>query len=128
MKGRIVFGENGKPDRFFFDQKEVTKAEFDEEFPPKPIGNGEGLIGWKPIISDALAVHPDQVQEAILDAETKGVPTDFLPDGRPILRTRQHRAAYLKAYGFFDRQAGYGDPARGSFRGSDKAPQRDSGY
>ncbi len=74
------------------------------------------LVGWKPLVSDALAVHPRQIAEARADAAKKGVPTDFMPDGRPILRTRQHRAAYLKAYGFFDRSAGYGDPADGSFR------------
>jgi hypothetical protein len=37
------------------------------------------------------------------------VPTEFLPDGRPIMRSRAHQKAYLKAYGFKNRDGGYGD-------------------
>jgi hypothetical protein len=95
-------------DRYFIDGKEVTKAVFDSHFPDKPIGP-EALVGWKPIVSDALAVHPKQVQEATENAAAKGVPTEFLPDGRPVMRTRAHRKAYLKAYGFRDNDGGYGD-------------------
>lgn len=116
MKGRHVFGEHGKPDQYFLDGKEVTRAEYDAAFPDKPIG-GSAPCFFKPIVSDALAVHPRQVKEATEDARRKGVPTDFQPDGRPIFRTRQHRSEYLRRYGFYDRQAGYGDPAPGSFKG-----------
>lgn len=95
-------------DRYFIDGKEVTKAEFDAAFPD--LGAGQSAIcHFKPILSDALAVHPKQVQEAMEDAKRKGVPTEFLPDGRPVLRTRQHRKEYLKAYGFHDKRGGYGD-------------------
>jgi hypothetical protein len=128
MKGRIIFGENGQPDRFILDKKEVTEAEFREQFPYKPIGDGTGLCGFSPITSDALSVHPKQVKEAMEDAAKKGVPTDFLPDGRPILRTRQHRAEYLKAYGYYDRDAGYSDPAPGSYKGSDVRPKDHEGF
>lgn len=111
MKGRIVYSREGGREvpRFFADGREVTREEFDRLFPPRPAGDGSGLIGWKPVVSDALAVHPGQVAEATEDAKRKGVPTDFLPDGRPILRSRQHRRAYLKAYGFHDNDGGYGD-------------------
>ncbi len=102
MKG-VIRGE-----KYYIDGREVSKAEFDEAFPD--IGAGvNSPCHFKPIVSDALAVHPKQVQEATEDAKRKGVPTEFLPDGRPILRTRGHRRAYLRAYGFHDRNGGYGD-------------------
>ncbi len=61
--------------------------------------------------SDALAVHPDQISDAEKDAAVKGVQTDFDKEGRPIFRSRQHRSKYLRAYGYYDKDAGYGDPA-----------------
>lgn len=106
MKG--VIRGHGDNTTYWIDGVRVTKAEFDAAFPDKPIG-GEAACFFEPIASDALCVHPRQVEEATKDAAAKGVPTEFLPDGRPILRTRQHRKAYLKAYGFHDRRGGYGD-------------------
>lgn len=105
---RGVIRGSGENTTYEIDGKAVTKAEFDVAFPDKAVG-AEALCGWKPIHSDALAVHPSQVDEAVESAKKKGVPTEFLPDGRPILRTRQHRRAYLRAYGYHDRSGGYGD-------------------
>lgn len=119
MIARHIFGRGRQPDQYLLDGREVTKEEYDRALPDKPMG-GQAPCFFKPLESDALAVHPDQVKEATADAARKGVPTDFLADGRPVLRTRKHRAAYLKAYGFFDRDAGYGDPADGSSRGPDR--------
>jgi sugar/nucleoside kinase (ribokinase family) len=65
--------------------------------------------GCWPMTSIALGVHPAQVGDAVAEAKRKGVPTEFLPDGRPILRDRAHRRAYMKALGYFDRDAGYSD-------------------
>ncbi len=119
MKGKIICGRNGKPDRYEIDGKEVTEKEWRKAFPLRDhsVGAGEGLIGWKPLVSDGLAVHPKQVKEAIEDARKKGVPVDFLPDGRPVFTSREQRKNYMRAYGFFDKHAGYGDAADGSFRG-----------
>lgn len=99
---------------YWIDGEQVSKAEFDEAFPDKPLGGSAGLIGWKPLHSEALAVHPDQIVEASEDAVKKGVPTAFDSEGRPIFTSRQHRTQYCRAYGFHDRQAGYGDAQRGS--------------
>lgn len=93
---------------YHLDSKQVTKAEFDAVFPDLGAGSSS-LAQWKPVISDALAVHPRQVKEAEQSAAAKGIPTQFLPDGRPILTSRQHRKKYLRAYGFHDRDGGYGD-------------------
>lgn len=111
MKGRIVYGKNDQK-TFFVDGKEVTEEEFHRLLPSRQSSGGvpgNSLVGWTPICSDALAVHPLDRQEAMDDARRKGVPTDFLPDGRPVLTSRSHRKAYLKAYGFHDRGGGYGD-------------------
>lgn len=109
MRGTIRWA--GGRRRFYLDGKEVTEAEFDLAFPPQKITGpfmGPAASGW-PILSEALAVHPSQVAEAQESARARGVPTQFLPDGRAVLRDRDHRRRYLKAYGFFDRNGGYGD-------------------
>ena len=67
--------------------------------------------GW-PMLSDAMAVHPDQIQETREHAARHGVPTDFVPDGRPILLSRNHRKRYGELIGQYDRNGGYGDPQK----------------
>ncbi len=90
----------------------MTKEEYEKSLPSGKIGDGSGLIGWKPLHDEALAVLPSQVKEAQHYAEKHGVPTDFDSDGCPIYRTRQHRKAYHKLMNVFDRGAGYGDQAK----------------
>lgn len=108
MVGRIV--GTGAKTRYLLDGCEVTKATFDKQFPDQPIGDGSGLLGLiRPHPSDALAVHPAQVAEATLNAKIKGVPTEFLPDGRPLMRSRAHQKEYIRAYGFFNKDGGFGD-------------------
>lgn len=63
-----------------------------------------------PLFSDALGCGEHQVEEATRVAAENGVPTDFTKDGRAILRNKDHRKKYAKLYGFFDKDAGYGDP------------------
>lgn len=85
----------------------------------------EGNRPWgKRIKSIALAVHPDQVEEATKDAVARGVPTEFTADGRPILTDRNHRKQYMKAYGYFDRDAGYGDAQPQHHKGDTPPPSR----
>lgn len=110
MKGRIIYG---KPKRYFIGDKEVTEEFFLECFPSKLLCHGRppagpALTGW-PIVSDALAVHPLDVAKAAESARRHGVPTDFTPQGQPILRDRQHRKAYLqKVRKVVDRNSYYG--------------------
>jgi len=59
-----------------------------------------------PIHSDAAAVHPCQIQEAMDFDRRHGVETHYLPDGRPEFRSPGHRRRYLKAHRMFDR-SGY---------------------
>lgn len=62
-----------------------------------------------PMHSDALAVHPDQVQEATESARKRGVPTEYNAEGLPKLESRGHRRRLMKAYGYNDNDGGYGD-------------------
>lgn len=109
MKGRLVFHNDGTR-TCYIDGQEVSQAEWDAAFPPRTGGDGPcSLSSVPPNVSDGLAVHPRQVEEARESARRKGVPTEFLPDGRPVMRSRAHQKAYLKAYGFHNRDGGYGD-------------------
>lgn len=63
----------------------------------------------KPKYSDALKVHPKQVKEAMERDKRAGVPTDYLPDGRPIIVSRAHQKRLIKSLGFANRDGGWGD-------------------
>ena len=65
--------------------------------------------GAWPIISDALAVHPSQVQQARERNKRHGVPVWYMLDGRAILPDRAARKKLLKLEGFHDNSGGYGD-------------------
>lgn len=106
-----------------------TPAEFRAEFaaelaavkkvhhtiPSKPLCK-RTKRAW-PIHSEALAVNPEDRAAAEEDARKKGVPTSFDSEGRPILTGRAHRREFFRAYGWYDRDAGYGDTGKGSFKG-----------
>lgn len=114
---RIEIRNDG--DHYFLSHQEVTKAEYRAVY-PKPVAGGVGEFdgAWKrPLKSNALAVGRKQIKEATEDAIRKGVPVEFTPTGEPVFTSRKQRADYCKAYGFFDKSAGYGDAADGSFRG-----------
>lgn len=67
--------------------------------------------GW-PLHSEAIGVgtRPGDIKRAEKHSLKIGVPTEFdKRTGKAILRSRKHRNAYMKACGFRDRDAGYGD-------------------
>ena len=72
-------------------------------------GGFRNTPGNWPMTSQALAVHPKQIADAVRTAERLGVPTDFTPTGEPIFRSRGHRREYMRALGVRDLDAGYGD-------------------
>lgn len=100
--------------RFYLDGKEVKEKEYRKRYPPPPDDrfelNGQtgDAKGW-PILSDSASVHPNQRAEHERICNEKKVPTETTPDGRVIFRDRQHRRAYNRAFGFHDRDGGYGD-------------------
>lgn len=106
-RGKVVYGRTGAK-QWYVDDREVTKAEFDKAFPPKPdfgaAPAGPALTGW-PIHSDALAYHPKQRAEAAAHLKKLGVPTEIDKQGRPVLRNREHRRQVLKALKIHDRNS-----------------------
>lgn len=125
MKLRII-GHGDKTRYLFKDglvEREITKEEADAICPDKPFGDGSGLVGWKELHSEAMAVHPKQIQEAIEDAKKHGVPTNFDKEGRPIFTSRAHRAKYMKAYHHYDKCGGYGDAQQDRIKEPDLADQ-----
>ena len=74
------------------------------------IVRADGARGW-PLASDAAGVHPGQAKEAYEESVKRGVPTQFdLKTGCAIFEDRAHRKNYCRAFGYHDRDGGYGDP------------------
>jgi hypothetical protein len=63
----------------------------------------ETMRANNPQPSLSMKVHPEQIPEAIEHARQHGVPTNFTPDGCPLIESRQHQKAYAKTRGFFNR-------------------------
>jgi len=62
-----------------------------------------------PMASDAASVHSSQIAQFREFDKSHGVPTDYLPDGRPVWRSRGHKRDYCKIHHLFDKDGGYGD-------------------
>jgi sugar/nucleoside kinase (ribokinase family) len=93
-----------KNGRYYLEGAEVTRAEFHRAFrqSQEPPGTSS-LVGFKPLHSEALAVHPEDVPAAIEDARKKGVPVDFDPEGRPVFTSSRQFREYARAYGLVHR-------------------------
>jgi hypothetical protein len=111
MKGTIG-GTSEKP-VYKIDGREVSKKEFDAAFPDQSLAGGNfggHLPGNWPMLSDGLAVHPDQVHEANERNRRAGINVTYEPQsGRAILPDRNERKKLLKYEGFRDNHGGYGD-------------------
>tara|TARA_R100000808_G_C2154841_1_gene166262 strand:- start:6208 stop:6579 length:372 start_codon:yes stop_codon:yes gene_type:complete len=93
-------------DQVYVDEnKNVWVRDFEEEHG----GVRSNSSNW-PMKSEACAVHPSDVKKASEASVKMGVPTRFDNNtGQAIFESRGHRAKYLKARGFHDRNGGYGD-------------------
>lgn len=100
-----VFPFGKEPPKTITREGRKFKRDLAAEWRGQPSQAGE----W-PILSDAVGVHPSQVKEAEAHAAKHGIPTEFTPDGRAVLRDKHHRKRYCELIGFFDRNGGYGDP------------------
>lgn len=111
MKYRIV--GHGEKTRYYIGEHQVTKKEFDVALPNKKMAHGGkcSLTGWaKPILSDAMAVHPEQIPEVMERNKKHGIFVEYEGEyGRPILRSRKQRRDLMQISGFHDNNAGYGD-------------------
>lgn len=66
---------------------------------------------WSPgmeIHSQAMAVHPDQINEAMAHDRKLGAPVHYDRAGRPVFTSKAQRRRFIRAHGVTD-QAGYYD-------------------
>lgn len=98
------------PSKLFPEQAKYTKDEIEvfvklhDEAEVDPELKARLPRGY-PIKSVALATTPKGVKRAMEDAERRGVPTEYTPDGLCILRDADHRRRFMKAYGMHDRNS-----------------------
>lgn len=118
MTGTITksrrLGDDGEwiiTEHYFLDGQPVTKREYRKAIPEK-----EGVPMFataindaQPLRSDALAVHPDQIPDAIARNKKHGL-TGMRYDrrGRPVFTDRGQRKKLMKIEGAHDRNSYYG--------------------
>jgi hypothetical protein len=114
-KTKLVGTELVEVPTYLADGREVSKRKFDS-LVQRSEGCPMASKAWqRPLVSNAAGVHRKQRQEAIEHVRSKGVPTDFTADGRPVFTSRAHRKAYLKTrrneagHVMVDHDGGYGD-------------------
>ena len=112
-RARIVL--KGSQFIYFVDDKEVSEEEYRRAFPSRleeslgaePLA-AQTPSAW-PIISDAMAVHPKQIKQAIARNKRMGSNVVYNEQGQAILTDRGARRDLMRIEGFHDNQGGYGD-------------------
>ncbi len=119
MRSRISYGPGGKR-TFYLDDREVTEAEYNAATPQKldevlrdtsavrnlPAGHQPSC--W-PMVSNALSVHPKQVDEANNRAKRHGINVLYKRNGQVVIPDRNERRKLLSLERMHDRLGGYGD-------------------
>lgn len=87
----------------------MSKAEYEAAFPDKPICNGAGPPGgWnKPVKSLSLACKRKDIKKRMALHRKHGVPTDYTPDGEPIIRSTAHQRELMKSLGVHNNDSYY---------------------
>lgn len=112
MKTKVVVGARNKF-TYYIDDKEVSEKEWKKTCRGMNLGNVATTMmqtskSW-PKKSDALGVHPKQIDEAQAMSIKLGVPTEFDREtGQAIMRDNAHQRDFLKAHGYHNRDGGYG--------------------
>lgn len=118
MSDRIIYDKDGE--HFFLGNREVSESEYREYYPKKKRKRNNALhYGVRvpdAMLSESIAVHPDQVREAMADAKKRGVPTEFDDEGRPKFTSRDHQRRYCQAYNFHNNDE--------NWSGKDRLPDR----
>lgn len=109
MRKQIRF-EKGKM-VFLIGDREVTREEFDRGMPDKEVAVPleAHLPSCWPMRSEALACHPDQVQEMNERNAKHGIGTRYEADGTAVIPDRGDRKRLLRLEGYHDKGGGYGD-------------------
>jgi len=84
---------------------EIHEAALKKQLAPKL---SVSCSAW-PMVSDALAVHPKQVEEANARNKRHGVNVQYLPNGQAVLPDRNERKKLLRLERYHDNDGGYGD-------------------
>jgi hypothetical protein len=66
----------------------------------EPAPESSSIVTFKPMKSRALKVHPSQVEEAREFAAKNDCPTDYLPDGHPVITSSRQFRKLAKLAGF----------------------------
>jgi hypothetical protein len=108
VKDQIIVRDAGTT--YILDGREVGEKEYRARYPLPSSGAGTFATpapgAYRNFFSDALAVHPERIPDAVKAANDRGVPTEFEPQfGRPQFRDSGHRRRYLKAFGYHDRNS-----------------------
>lgn len=87
----------------------MTEEEFDRHFLTGEQGEpGSSLCGWhKPVLSDALCVHPRQIPEAMARDKKHGLNVEYLPDGRPVLTSQDQKRKMIRSLGYHENNCAY---------------------
>lgn len=72
---------------------------------PKAEPRAKSGSGLYPYFSDAMGVHPIQIEEAKAVLRALGVRVEYTPDGRAIIESPQHRKQLAEAMGLHDRNS-----------------------
>src|SRR5262245_41681570 len=107
MRGKITYNRDGSR-AYYLDDKEVTEKEFEAAFPPKPFGAPElanNTSSCWPMVSEALAVHPEQVAEANARNKKHGIAARYDEGGFCHIPDRSDRKKLLKLEGLVDKNS-----------------------
>ena len=59
-------------------------------------------------VSEAMAVHPNEIGDITADARKHGVePKRYTADGSPVFSSAKHKKAYMRVYGYHDNNSYY---------------------
>lgn len=100
----------GDVTKFYLEGKEVSEEDYRAAF-PLSCGVPMGTNAWnRPLLSDGLAVHPSQIDEANERNRRRGCSVTYdRTDGRAIIPDRGQRKKLLSIMKMHDRDGGYGD-------------------
>jgi hypothetical protein len=91
--------------RIIIDGVEYQRLRYLEEKPKPKKAQYRPVQPKYPYFSDAMGVHPCQIQEAKEKLAKLGVRVEYTPDGRAIIESPQHRKQLAEAMGLHDRNS-----------------------
>lgn len=99
----------------YYSMKEDIPREIEHEGLPyfRDIGADHSKVphypGCWPQVSNSFGVAVEDIPKAVDAARRDGFTLEFTPEGNAIFTDRAHRKRACELFGYFDRNAGYGD-------------------